>query len=906
MSGPALSDQLNSAHVTPVMARYIELKIANPGFLLFYRMGDFYELFFDDAVLAAGALGIALTKRGQHKGEDIPMAGVPAHAADDYLHRLIAKGYRVAICEQMEDPAEAKKRGSKAIVHRDVVRLVTAGTLTEEKLLTASQANYLLALSRTFEGGSHALARFGLAWIDMSTGEFRIGECDAKALANEITRIAPREIVAADQLIDDPLLRSLFNESGAVVTPMPRPPSESILAEQRIAQFYGLAALDGIAALSRAEIAAAAIAIAYIEQTQLGARPRLALPEREKREAFLDIDAAARTNLELLKTLSGERQGSLLFTIDHTVTAAGSRELARRLASPLSEAEAISCRQDAVAFFVSDQILRGKLRAALAPVSDLLRALGRLSVGRAGPRDLAALRDGLIQADAIALMLATTPSPSAVSRIVRDLQAPPLALSQNLKAMLADDLPLTRRDGGFVRPGFDAALDEERRLRDDARGHMLALQAKYAETTGIKNLKIRHNNVLGYFIEIAAMAAERLFAPPLNADFFHRQTLANQARFTTAELGELESKIARAAGRALALEQEAFEGVSTEVLLEDSTIRAAAGALAELDVHSTLAELAATQGWTRPKVDHSLHFRILGGRHPVVEGALKKTTSAPFVANDCDLSPPEKIGGAGSIWHLTGPNMAGKSTFLRQNALIAILAQMGAFVPAQEAHIGIIDRLYSRVGAADDLARGRSTFMVEMVETASILNQASPRSLVILDEIGRGTATFDGLSIAWAAIEHIHETNRCRTLFATHFHELTALSAKLSRLAPVTMKVKEWQGDVVFLHEVGRGTADRSYGIQVAKLAGLPSSVIQRARTVLAKLEEGDRAPRVETLIDELPLFSIHRDKPIEDQRHKELLDILEGIDPDAMTPREAHEMLYRLVKQYRDGKRER
>ena len=902
MAMTTASDTSENTHVTPVMARYIELKTANPGFLLFYRMGDFYELFFDDAVIASGALGIALTKRGQHKGVDIAMAGVPAHAAEDYLHRLIAKGYRVAICEQMEDPADAKKRGSKAVVHRDVVRLITPGTLTEDKLLIATEANYLLALARTHEDGTSAPARFGLAWLDLSTGDFRLSDCDVVRLGGELTRIAPREIVVAERLMDDPALKPILRDHGAVITPLIRA-DHAMATSDHLADFFGPASIAHFQNFSRAEIAAASAIITYIAQTQLSARPILALPSREGGGAHLEIDAAARLNLELVKTLAGERKGSLLSVIDRTVTAAGSRELGRRLAAPLTDTGLINERLATVTFLVETPIMRGKLRAHLANAPDLMRSLARLALNRSGPRDLAALRDGLAQARQIAGLLLEARqemTPATLVTLREKLSAPPAQLIAHLTALLAEELPLLRRDGGFVRPGFDANLDEERRLRDDARSHILALQARYGDETAIKGLKIKHNNVLGYFVEVGAASAERLFAAPLNAQFFHRQTLANQARFTTNDLSELEAKISRAAERALALEQEAFDALAVAVLKEEAVLRQAAAALADIDVYCALAELAATQGWARPTVDQSLAFSIHSGRHPVVEAALKASSTTSFVANDCDLGPIEPDPTAGRVWLLTGPNMAGKSTFLRQNALIAILAQMGSFVPARAAHIGVVDRLYSRVGAADDLARGRSTFMVEMVETATILNQASARSLVILDEIGRGTATFDGLSIAWASIEHLHNTNRCRTLFATHFHELTALAARLARLVPTTMKVKEWKGDVVFLHEVGPGTADRSYGIQVAKLAGLPLSVIERARNVLAKLEEGDRAPKVETLIDDLPLFGALRNAPPQVDRFAPLIEVLAGLDPDAMTPRQAHDALYELLSLYR------
>jgi DNA mismatch repair protein MutS len=894
-----VSPDAKAGHVTPVMAQYIEIKAAYPDGLLFYRMGDFYELFFEDAVVASKALGIALTKRGQHLGADIPMAGVPMHAADDYLQRLIAKGYRVAVCEQIEDPAEAKKRGSKSVVKREVVRLVTPGTLTEDKLLVATEPNYLLAVARTREGGSEAAPTLALAWIDISTGEFRVAETSADAVEAALARIVPREVVVPDVLYDDPALRALWRRLACAVTPIARGGADGATAERRLLDYFGLRSLDGFGRFSRAELAAAASAIAYVERTQLGVRPPLGPPRREARGAALDIDPAARANLELLRTLAGERAGSLLAAVDLCVSAPGSRELARRLAAPSTDTIDIAERLDAVEALVADGVLRSALRSCLNAVPDLTRALARLATGRGGPRDLAALREGLRAALALTETLDSTPAlegRAAFARIALGLRRPPPELAAGLGAMLADELPLLKRDGGFVRAGYDDALDRERALRDDARSLVLDLQGEYVEATQIKSLKIKHNNVLGYFIEVGESHAGRLFEPPLNERFFHRQTLASQVRFTTAALSELEARIAGAADRALGLETKIFDRHVAALLAEEDAIRAAAEALAELDVHAGLAELAASERWTRPIVDRSLAFRIEGGRHPVVEAALARAGEGPFVANDCDLSG-EHGADSGKIWLLTGPNMAGKSTFLRQNALIAILAQAGAFVPATHAHVGVVDKLYSRVGAADDLARGRSTFMVEMVETAAILNQATSRSLVILDEIGRGTATFDGLSIAWATVEHLSAVNRCRALFATHFHELTALAAKLPRLETATMRVKEWHGDVIFLHEVGPGAADRSYGIQVAKLAGLPGSVVERAREVLARLEEGERAPNLTKLVDDLPLFAAVRAAPVAAAPAKPspAVDALAALDPDAMTPREALEALYRL-----------
>jgi DNA mismatch repair protein MutS len=873
------------------MEQYIEIKAANPDCLLFYRMGDFYELFFDDAEIAAKALGIVLTKRGKHLGRDIPMCGVPVIRADEYLHRLIAQGYRVAVCEQMEDPAAARKRGSKSVVRRDVVRLVTPGTLTEDTLLDAQRNNYLLAIARARTSSAADAGRFALAWIDISTGEFRIAECDRPGLSAELARLEPGEIIVSDALYSDPELAPLLRSFPAV-TPLTRDVFDGATAERRLSSFFSVATSDAFGALSRLELTAAAACVTYVERTQLGQRPPLSPPMREAEGATLAIDQATRGNLELIRTLGGERRGSLLSAIDRTVTAAGSRLLAQRLAAPLTEPVAIAQRHDAVAHFVAEAGLRAAMRANLKGAPDLARALSRLVVSRGGPRDLAAIRDGIMAAASLAGELSQGDTvPLQVRQAAAALRQPDAALAHELMAALGDELPLLKRDGGFVRAGYDGALDEARALRDESRQVIAALQARYAEDTSVRALKVRHNNVLGYFVEVTAQNADKLLSAPLNATFIHRQTLAGQVRFTTTELGALEAKIASAADRALGIELETFERLSAQVTAAADAIKAAADALASLDVAGALAQLAVEQNYVRPEVDGSLGFVIEGGRHPVVEQALL-ADGGPFVANDCDLSPPSEDK-AGRICLLTGPNMAGKSTFLRQNALIAILAQMGSFVPARGARIGVVDRLFSRVGAADDLARGRSTFMVEMVETAAILNQAGERALVILDEIGRGTATFDGLSIAWATIEHLHATNRCRALFATHFHELTMLATKLPRLFNATVRVKEWHGDVVFLHEVVPGAADRSYGIQVAKLAGLPASVIERAKLVLAKLEAEDRAsPRG---FEDLPLFAATTPTPAKPSVDQALLDVIEAINPDEMSPREALEALYRL-----------
>jgi len=879
--------------VTPMMAQYIEIKAANPDCLLFYRMGDFYEMFFDDAEVASRALGITLTKRGKHQGDDIPMCGVPVHAADQYLQKLIALGHRVAVCEQTEDPAEARKRGGKAVVRRDVIRLVTPGTITEDSLLAPGRNNYLSAVSRQRGGGAGGEDIFGLAWIDISTGEFRVAESEASRLAADLARIEPREVLVGEPVFADPALNPFWRGLPMAVTPLSPAFFEGATAESRLADYFAVKTLDGFGSFSRAELSAAAAALAYVEKTQIGERPPLMPPAREAADGVMLIDAATRTNLELTATLSGERRGSLIAAIDRTVTGAGARLLAQRLAGPSTDPNVIAERLDAVAWMLDDTGLRQAVREDLASAPDLARALSRLTLNRGGPRDLATIRDGLDAAARIAARLGSDEKPAAIITATEALATAPHDLADALRAALADDLPHLKRDGGFVRDGYRTELDEARRLRDESRRVIAGLQADYAAETDVRSLKVRHNNVLGYFIEVGANHAERLMSAPLNARFIHRQTMANAMRFTTTELADLEAKIAGGGERALAIELAAFDELADAVELAAPAIRDAADALAVLDVAAGLAVLADAESYCRPVIEDSLAFDVTAGRHPVVEQALRHESQS-FVANDCTLGP-EDSGDAGHIWLVTGPNMAGKSTFLRQNALIAILAQIGSYVPARSARIGIVDRLFSRVGAADDLARGRSTFMVEMVETAAILNQAAPRSLVILDEIGRGTATFDGLSIAWAAIEHLHEVNRSRALFATHYHELTALAERLARLRNVTVRVTEWQGEVIFLHEIAPGAADRSYGIQVAKLAGLPAAVVARAREVLDQLEETDRKSPVHALIDDLPLFSAARAPRLAGPPSDPLGEMVDAIQPDELTPREALEALYRL-----------
>lgn len=873
--------------LTPMMAQYSAIKQAHPDVLLFYRMGDFYEMFFDDAVAAAAALDITLTKRGRHRGEDIPMCGVPVHSHESYLERLIRKGFKVAICEQTESPADARKRGGKALVARDVVRVVTPGTLTEDTLLDARAHNHLTALAQV--GG-----RFGLAWLDISTGDFTVAGPSDRELPSLLAQIAPGELLIADRLSEVEDLFELFNEWKSVLTVLPAPRFESAAAERRLKETFRVASLDGFGTYERAEIAAAGAVIEYVTLTQKGQMPRVAPPDRQQSGAVMAIDAATRRNLELVQSVTGGRAGSLLGVVDRTLTGAGARLLAAQLTAPLTDSIAIGRRLDMVEAFCGNVDCRDAVRDALRGAPDMERALSRITVGRGGPRDLAAIGAGLATARDVRQSVDRARE-SGLVPIAEDLTAAAAALgdhaalSERLDRALASDLPLLARDGGFIAEGYAAPLDELRVLRDESRKLVAALQGRYRETSGIAPLKVRHNNVLGYFVEVPQSHGDKLIADDA---FIHRQTLASAVRFTTVELGELEDKIARAADRALALELELFEDLVGEVTARARDIGACAAALAEIDVASALADLAVARDFCRPRIDESLAFAIERGRHPVVEAAQAAGSGgAAFVANDCDLESD------GRLWLLTGPNMAGKSTFLRQNALIAVLAQAGSFVPAAAAHIGVVDRLFSRVGAADDLARGRSTFMVEMVETAAILNQAGERALVVLDEIGRGTATYDGLSLAWATIEHLHDANRCRGLFATHYHELTKLASRLEGLSCHTMRVREWRGEAVFLYEVGLGAADRSYGIHVARLAGLPGSVIARAEAVLAQLESSETSASGARLADELPLFAARPrgpEKPVEPPA----LEALRALDPDSLTPREALDCLYRLVAQ--------
>ncbi|MBW7911928.1 MAG: DNA mismatch repair protein MutS [Alphaproteobacteria bacterium] len=869
-----------------MMAQYMDVKQRYPDCLVFYRMGDFYELFMDDAVKASAALDITLTKRGS-KGEDIPMCGVPWHSHEAYLARLIRMGFKVAICEQVETPEEAKQRGGyKALVRRDVTRVVTQGTLTEDTLLESGSNNYLSALA-------DVAGAIGFAWLDLSTGDFTLQPVAAKDLGATLGRVAPGEILLPEKMLQNTQLFETLGDFKRILTVQPNSRFDSENARKRLESHFGVATLESFGGFSRAEIAAAGALLDYVELTQKGKVPRLSAPRQLVLGSVMEIDAATRRNLELTYTMSGERSGSLLSVMDMTVTGAGARLLARHIAMPLTNPQQIEERLDAVAAFADNGSLRSETREFLRGCADIERALARLSLERGGPRDLAAIAGTLA---------ATVKLHRLISASVDEIHKLPALLTHALAALakwgshhplvnqleraLAADLPMLTRDGGFIASGYSPKLDELKMLRDNSRQHIAKLQGDYVQKTGVNTLKIKHNNVIGYYIEVTSNNADKLFG--MTETFIHRQTMASAARFTTVELSELESKISEAAAKSLALELEIFKQLSDEVLALGETIAATAEAIAAIDVASALAELAVRNHYCRPRIDGTLAFDIQGGRHPVVEQALKKQHNQEFIANDCRLADNARL------WLLTGPNMAGKSTFLRQNALIALMAQMGSYVPASSAHIGTVDRLFSRVGAADDLARGRSTFMVEMVETATILHQSTVRSLVILDEIGRGTATYDGLSIAWACLEHLHDVNTCRALFATHYHELTSLTERLKNLSCHTMRVREWQDNIVFLHEVAPGTADRSYGVHVAKLAGLPPAVIARAEQVLGILENAKNPLDAGKTMSDLPLFSAAPKEPAK-AKTSAVEDALKTLDPDSMSPRDALDALYVL-----------
>ena len=872
-------DVKTTPKTTPMMEQFLSIKNEHSDCILFYRMGDFYELFFDDAIKASATLDITLTKRGTYDGADIPMCGVPVHASETYLLRLIKKGYRVAVCEQMEDPLEAKKRGAKSVVKRAVVRIVTPGTITEDTILDSKSHNYLCAVT-------DVRGQIAIAWADISTGEFNVQPVNQDSVSAVFARIAPKEILVPQKMLSSDTLLEVWGEYKSALIPLPDARFDSMNAEKRLQDIFAVGALDSFGDFTKADVSASGVLIDYIEITQVGKLPLIQPPKKIIASGYMEIDSATRKSLELTATMNGGRKDSLLDTIDRTMTGAGARLLSAYLSSPLNVVSEIESRLSAVSTFVNDSALRDTVRTTLKNIPDLDRALTRLSLGRGSPRDVASIKIGLGKTGSVKTALNSVEcrllKQTGMNLGLHDV------LVETLDSALEEDLPVNIRDGGVIRKGYAPELDKIRLLRDESRRVMAGLEMKYRALSGVDSLKIKHNNVLQYFIEVTARHADKM----TDESFIHRQTMKGAIRFTTTELSEVSRDILEAKDKALAMEEDIFKSLVGQVLDNGNAISLCASSFAQIDVYSALGQQAVEANWTCPEVNDSLDFEIKGGRHPVVEKALKKNDGEVFNANDCILQGTD----AGKMWLLTGPNMAGKSTFLRQNALIAILVQMGSFVPAEYCKIGIVDRVFSRVGASDDLARGRSTFMVEMVETATILNQATEKSLVVLDEIGRGTATYDGLSIAWACVEHLCEKNRCRGLFATHYHELNALTDTIKILKSYSMAVKEWEGKVIFLHSVNRGHAQGSYGIYVARLAGLPNSALKRAEDVLSRLESGQQGTMpIKDIVADLPLFSVMEQQPIESIATSEVENTLKAVNVDDMAPRDALDLVYRL-----------
>ncbi len=844
---------------SPAMAQWFAIKAAHPDALVFFRMGDFYELFFEDAEAAASALSIALTARGTHEGQPIRMCGVPVVSSEAYLGRLIRRGYRVAIVEQMEKgPSEGGvKRNGKTPLKREMVRLVTPGTLTEETLLESGRPSLLLAIALDGTDG------LGIACADLAAGTMETELVGRAALEALLARVDPAEILAPDGV---ELGRFAPRRAPGRLAPPP------LAARVRAAEAFGAASLEAFGSFSDPEAMALALALDYARACGGGTLPRLAAPVARPAAGFLMIDAATRSSLEIVRERDGGSDHTLLAAVTRTVTAQGERLLAARLASPLDDLAALRDRQAEWALLRDEPARAAALRAALRGAPDAARALGRLSIGRGSPRDLGAVRDALAAGTAAAAALEGAGAP--LGQLIGLLWSGE-TLRARLASVLAAGLPARPDEGGVVADGVDPALDAARTLARDSRQAVAALQGDLAARYGVAGLKIRHHAQLGFVIEVPQGAVEQMRTRP---ELSLRQGMANGARFASGELADLDARINAAGDEAMARERAIVAALTGEVLAFE-TLPAIAAALASLDVAQSAAALAADGRWCLPALSSDTVLVFGECRHPVVEAALPARER--FTPNDLDLSPGRRV------MLLTGPNMAGKSTFLRQTALAVVLAQAGLPVPAAHAAIGLVDRLFSRVGASDELARGRSTFMVEMTETAAILHAAGPRSLVVVDEIGRGTSTLDGLAIATAVLEALHGQVRARTIFATHFHELAELTERLPQMSAHTMRVREWKGEVVFQHEVVPGASGRSWGVQVARLAGVPASVVGRAAWLLGELEKRGRAGPGAAL----PLFAEVAREPEADR----LREAVASVDPDALTPRQAHEMLYRL-----------
>ena len=874
---------------TPMMSQFLKIKSQYPDALLFYRMGDFYELFFEDAEIASAALNITLTKRGKHNGQDIPMCGVPYHSSENYLLNLIRKGNKVAVCEQLEKPEDAKKRGYKSVVKRGVVRLITPGTLTEEGLLTEGQNNFLLSCIEN--DGS-----FGVSWADISTGEFYCSNLDTEGLISLINRILPSEILIPSDYQKTFGKFNLYKD--AIISHFALQNFDYIVAKSQLEKYFSIAPEFIYGDFNVNEISAMGALLRYLEITQCGQITPLVPPLRETKNLYLKIDPASRKSLEITQTLDGNIKGSLLGTINKTLTSGGARLLQEKLNCPSIDREEINNRQDVVTFFNKNPQVMNSVRTILKQTQDMQRSLSRLGLNRGGPKDLSIIRNCLRSAEEIKVLIFTKKTPFLLSKIIKQFNGFDRLLIE-LNSALVETPPPSIKDGNYICSSHSIKLNEIRDLKKNTKELIAQLQVEYVKITKVNSLKIKFNNVLGYFIEVPVSQSDKIIKESLSETFIHRQTTTNSSRFTTVELSNMASNILNAQEKSDEIELFFFQNFLSVVVAKSKNLNSVARSISEFDFYTSLSFLSISSEWRKPRIDNSKSFRIEKGRHPVVETSLKNTGSDHFISNNCDLSADKN-----SILLITGPNMAGKSTFLRQNALITILAQIGSYVPASEAHIGIVDQIFSRVGASDDLAKGNSTFMVEMIETADILENATESSLIIMDEIGRGTATYDGLSIAWATLEHIHDIIKSRTLFATHYHELTQLENSFLNIKNAKIAIREWKEEVIFLHEVKFGTADKSYGIQVAKIAGLPNSVTSRANIILKKLESTATKITVAALVSDSDteinesenynnsssFFKRKTDESLQ------IFDMLNSLDTDNISPKEALNMLDGIV----------
>ena len=879
---PFLASKDISLKTTPMFQQYLMIKSEYQECLLFFRMGDFYELFFEDAITAANELDIVLTSRGQYDGEPVPMCGVPFHAYVPYLQKLTKRGYKVAICEQTENPEEAKKRGGyKAIVRREVIRVVTPGTLIEDVLLQPKNNNFLTSIKLLNND-------YGLSWIDISIGDLYTQSCKEGELLTALATIRPREILLAEEIISEnkKLTTMIDNKLTATISPLTVNITNIKKLKKLICMYFNVKSLDSFGSFSDCEIGACWSLLEYIKLTQKVNLPPIRFPKSIKTESNMQIDPFTRKSLEISETLHGERKGSLLYAIDRTLTAAGARQLDKDISSPLTSVEKIERRLVMLECLYKNKTIKENLRELLKNSADIGRAKARIISGRGDPKDLLSIKMGIITGKKLKKEFQNSiqeKEKKDFDNIINFLGSCD-KLHGVLNDAIAKKLPSNSSEGGFIAEGYSSKLDKLRELRNESRKYILELETKEKNIVGIPTLKIKYNNILGHFFELTQLQKEKFIKTKDYERFIPRQSLKGVARFTTEKLSKLSESINNAAQQSLEIELKIFEELKEIVYENSENLSNISESIARIDVLSSLADLAMENQYVKPQIVKESLLEVEAGRHPTIELALQHMGENSFCSNDCLLEFKDRI------WLLTGPNMAGKSTFLRQNAIITILAQSGSFVPANKAKIGIVDKLFSRVGAADDLGSGRSTFMVEMIETAAILNQATKNSLVIMDEVGRGTSTYDGLSIAWSILEHLHNVNNCRTLFATHYHELTKLENSLTALSCHTMKVKEWKRKVIFLYTVVKGSANESYGIHVADLAGIPDEVLIRAKNILQNFEDKNK--------EKLSFKENNSDKYDKNNQYKflDLVKEIASLDPNSLSPKQALELLYDYV----------